>query len=573
MKILIVFILVAITSSQAWNVTTLPNGVLAYTEARTWILHHEWTVIITIRSPDNTPIQGWIDQSLATLDRLVELRRLPESHVPALRNRFLLLKTQYNTSKVKVESARHKRALIDLVGHISRKLFGTATESQVGELMNIMEQAKIRQEVLFQNQEKLATVVNKTRQQALINHEDIQRIFNDITKLHNVLRDSVKKADRMNAYFGMMDTASQLEIIHQLTSQRHRTYIAAVEAIRNGHLTEDLLNDIQLQEIIRLMSRIGWMLPIPWTRTFSPVTAVSEVGNELVATCTLWAASHEEYAKWHILAMWITTRAAHAFTKLEVHNVVVDKTFTEQFEPIECRGKFEQICKVTSTTGRKCEITILGGTPLKCKYALSNKVNSLSITRIIDGSWLIDTAKCVRITIQCPKEPFEDHTVCAPSVLKTEDKCVLVWQEGRTYPVHSHLLRYNTPIHVPLRWIPFKLPSNYDNYTLQLHAIHERPVLTHDDDLVLKPLPPMSKIPHQRYYTTPIVVIVVVIISIVCTLCCAWKHKLTLARKVIKEVEERWMNKPPDTTTAIEKEDVESGGSKVAEALPWPRKM
>ena len=106
------------------------------------------------------------------------------------------------------------------------------------------------------------------------------------------------------------------------------------------------------------MSRIGWMLPIPWTRTFSPVTAVSEVGNELVATCTLWAASHEEYAKWHILAMWITTRAAHAFTKLDVHNVVIDKTFTEQFEPIECRGKFEQysskICKVTSTTGRKC---------------------------------------------------------------------------------------------------------------------------------------------------------------------------------------------------------------------------
>ena len=151
------------------------------------------------------------------------------------------------------------------------------------------------------------------------------------------------------------------------------------------------------------------MLPVPWIRTFSPVQAVSENNAELTAMCTLWAATHEEYARWHIQSMWIPTRDRTALAKLDVRDALVDKTFTQQFDPAECRGKHQQICKVMSTTGRRCEISILGGTQLQCKYAISNKGDAFSVTRVIDGSWLIDTANCTKLTIQCPSKPFEHH--------------------------------------------------------------------------------------------------------------------------------------------------------------------
>ena len=170
---------------SARNITTLPNGVLAYRTARAWILNHEWTVIITIQPPDATPLRDWIARSLITFDQLVAAKRIPFDHIPTLHNRLLLLNSEYNTTSVK--SIRNRRSPFNFIGSIARTLFGSATEDQVEDLEEIVKQAAVRQDILFHNQEKLASVLNKTKQEAQINQQNIQKIYKDVSALNQAL--------------------------------------------------------------------------------------------------------------------------------------------------------------------------------------------------------------------------------------------------------------------------------------------------------------------------------------------------------------------------------------------------
>ena len=188
---------------SAQNVTTLPNGVLACKRARACILNHEWTVIITITPPEATPLRDWIARSLITFNQLVAANRIPFDHIPTLRNRLLLLNSEYNTTSVK--SIRHRRAPFNFIGSVARTLFGSATEDQVKDLEEIVKQAAVRQDILFHNQEKLASVLDKTKQEAQINQQNIQKIYKDVSALNQALGESIRNAERISSYTGMMD--------------------------------------------------------------------------------------------------------------------------------------------------------------------------------------------------------------------------------------------------------------------------------------------------------------------------------------------------------------------------------
>ena len=187
-------------------------------------------------------------------------------------------------------SVYRKRSLDKLTYNISNIITCTTVLDQ-GEIVLLAAQPapdktrQDRQDILFHNQEKLASVLNKTKQEAQVNQQNIQKIHKDVSALNQALGESIRNAERISAYMGMMDSISQLEMIHQLTTQRDRIDVATLEAIRNGHLTEDVLSNAQLGEVMRMMTCIGWMLPTPWVRTFSPVQAVSENKAELTAMC------------------------------------------------------------------------------------------------------------------------------------------------------------------------------------------------------------------------------------------------------------------------------------------------
>ena len=131
---------------------------------------------------------------------------------------------------------------------------------------------------------------------------------------------------------------------------------------------------------------------------------------------------------------------------------------------------------------------------------------------------------------------------------------------------------------MPIRWVPFTLPDKYDNYTLQLHAIHERPVVDYGEDISLKPLPPLKTIPHHRYYSAPLVVIVGVIIALIAVLLCIKQRKFSFTESHLDKAMRLIITAPKESLEEklkkSVKEDLGPTHSKTLlnkEALAWPK--
>ena len=148
--------------------------------------------------------------------------------------------------------------------------------------------------------------------------------------------------------------------------------------------------------------------------------------------------------------------------------------------------------------------------------------------------------------------------------------------------MHTHLLRVRTPVHVPIRWVPFTLPDKYDNYTLQLHAIHERPVVDYGEDISLKPLPPLKTIPHHRYYTAPIVIIVGVVIALGAMVFCIKQRKFCFNESALDQAmrfiitapkgkQEKKLNKSVKDSVREDPVPTQSKTLLNKEALSWPK--
>ena len=123
---------------------------------------------------------------------------------------------------------------------------------------------------------------------------------------------------------------------------------------------------------------------------------------------------------------------------------------------------------------------------------------------------------------------------------------------------------------MPICWVPFALPDNYDNYTLQLHAIHERPVVDYGEDISLKPLPPLKMIPHHKYYSAPILAIVGVIITMIAILVCIRQRKFCFNKQTLGKAMQLVIAEPKEDL----KEDPVPTQSKrllSKEALSWPK--
>ena len=153
-------------------------------------------MVVTINPPTVPTIAQWTAQLLITFDRLAAGGNLTSGLIPALRNRLEVISAAYNTTRA---PSRVRRGILNFVGDLSSKLFGTATESEIEGLQTEVQHVQQREATLYHNQEKLVSVVNKTRQQAVINHQDIVRLSSNVQTLSNTIMELKKRHAKYDA--------------------------------------------------------------------------------------------------------------------------------------------------------------------------------------------------------------------------------------------------------------------------------------------------------------------------------------------------------------------------------------
>ena len=75
-----------------------------------------------------------------------------------------------------------------------------------------------------------------------------------------------------------------------------------------------------------------------------------------------------------------------------------------------------------------------------------------------------------------PGQAFLHHRLCVPTLVFTSGECALVWNGGRTSPVHRHILVMREPVYLPLTWTPLTIPETHIE-AVKLHRVHEQLVL------------------------------------------------------------------------------------------------
>ena len=103
-----------------------------------------------------------------------------------------------------IASTAKPAPVINIIGHLSKGLFGTATTEDINVLKNAVDELQANSQHIYQNKAKLLTVFNKTchllgntmiGMQA--DHAEIQQLTSDLVMVANVTNDLMQNVTYM----------------------------------------------------------------------------------------------------------------------------------------------------------------------------------------------------------------------------------------------------------------------------------------------------------------------------------------------------------------------------------------
>lgn len=162
----------------------LPDGVFIAKDGETQKHVATWDIIITIDSPkEEIGLRDNIRHFRRTMYSLHHQRKslnitrqLWERRIQGIEHTML--------GYVNGSAPRTRRGLLDIVGYISQKLFGTATEAQINECRKLIAQLAIKDKRITHSLGNLFTLVNQSHDRIKENRNhinDIQTLLNNIT--------------------------------------------------------------------------------------------------------------------------------------------------------------------------------------------------------------------------------------------------------------------------------------------------------------------------------------------------------------------------------------------------------
>ena len=101
---------------------------------------------------------------------------------------------------------RHSRRLIDIVGTISNKLFGTATEDEVTEIRSQIERVAKQNKRVVNVVKELVTIVNQTHKHSEEVSQHIQSLECYVSKYAIEIRKLQEKTEKQRNRYDILDT-------------------------------------------------------------------------------------------------------------------------------------------------------------------------------------------------------------------------------------------------------------------------------------------------------------------------------------------------------------------------------
>ena len=257
---------------------------------------------------------------------------------------------------------RSKRSLIDGIGRFSKWAFGTAMDEDVQTALNLIANARSKQNKIVHKVASLATILDHALEQIDDNKNDLHHSMFILRKLQRdfdlqaqafTLFRTVESIDYyVSAILDLMSQLDHVEVIHHQNLQD----------VRSGHITERLLPPAILQGIRELAITMSYDTPrADWLRWYENLYFIYEDNDQLIYKLQIPLLEDTEYLYYEFSAYphWIN----NSIVTLQLHETLLYDTISAIVaKPDHCVGHAPIVCDpvpLWTAASLRCEVGII----------------------------------------------------------------------------------------------------------------------------------------------------------------------------------------------------------------------
>ena len=392
----------------AYNIPKpLPDGILITGGEETRSHVATWTILVTLDVPIEEPgMRTRLRHFRELVDSIHRVRKLPISQTGWMQRIKDIEDTMLPGASTDI--TRMRRGLLNFVGDISNKLFGTATEQEVEECRRYINAVSTSNRHVAHVVNNLVTVVNQTHDQVKQNRAHLQNLEKYMDKAYDFVRVLHRGLDRQQQRLEILTLELRLnqmlttiETAHNLWLRQLDRYKRQRASLDLGYLTEEILPVIELERIRAAATRLNLQAaPTRWYFEHIHIQPMWEDESKLVFKAELPLIDNISYLRYKLRSWPIPGNATNVWIKLQVPPDVAFHTETGGlFQPTACQGIKPTICRTGALYDRstfQCPRGILTGeTGLRaqCKVSLMRSVREENlVSEISPGTFIISTS-------------------------------------------------------------------------------------------------------------------------------------------------------------------------------------
>ena len=350
------------------------DGLIVTTGGDVHAVTSYWKLVVTLdKPPPPIDVLEYAQHLLTAIEKLDYTGVFVASWLSRIHQVQYWLTGLSSSKDETITPSRGKRGLFDFVGHISRALFGTATDSEVSEVKQMIQRVGSATNGVTHVVQELVTVVNKTRESAIANRVRLNELAlrqNHMSAFLQRLNNSSYwmsvQVERLKVKLEVDRILEDLEMMTDAYCDTHMIYHFQRGSLEWGKLSEDILSLEQLRQILHKGKGQNMMSiePVEWYYRFCEVEPLWSSDKTLVYRVSIPFVDRKKYLKYSIESFPIPLNDSN-MAKLQIHGSYGYNTVTgDMFTLEQCMGNSPMVCDasvVYNNQGMKCARGVISG--------------------------------------------------------------------------------------------------------------------------------------------------------------------------------------------------------------------
>ncbi len=550
----------------------LPDGIFLMQSGDVVTSGGNWIILVTIDAPQvNHFLLARLKDSEAKIENAYQQLNRSNPFFKPLRT--IISSMMIGTGPPSISQLRQKRGLFNFIGSISHSLFGLVTETELGELTDVVLNLQNSSANIIHNINSMVTAINGTANHAHENRRHIfklqtatDKLFDAVALINNQITKNEREITNLKIEDCILETFIQLQFIYQSWLHSVDKYYRQRENLESGQLTEDILNPIDLNKILQQGQELGFdTLPQEWYFSHIRIEPLWEEGHRLVFRAKIPFIDTVKYIRYSIQTYPVPGILPNTTIQiLTESDIALNTRSGEIFYPKNCIGHTPMVCTPSALYNDErlsCPRGIINGHD-DLRESCRVRVTSVHSPRtdidiLFDRIHIVVTAGEFYL-VHCSDTPEERHKLPPGAYRLTVKKQCSI--SGKGWSINGILEKSSRVMyHIsPMDIVPFHLPNMTMTPAIQSHVLTKPHWANFSPPLSIK-IKELQEIPIQKFtwgshvpHISWISLIIGTVLFVFLTFACVFKFRIRIRKALFGKCATRAAEAGTDHTKVVQ---------------------